>query len=187
MITDLIYVPDYISEQVEDALIATIDQQVWLSPFQRRVQHYGYIYDYKKHTVTDDMYIGQLPIWLQNLAEKLHNDGFIDAVPDQVIINDYFAGQGIAPHGDCEPCFGDTILSLSLGSTCVMDFYDLHSELSHNQILEARSLVVMKREARYEWKHGITARKSDIINGNRVKRKRRISLTFRKVIFTHSK
>src|SRR5690606_8268221 len=115
--------PNYISAQSETNLIEIIDQQIWLSPFQRRVQHYGYIYDYKKRTVTEDMYLGFLPTWLQNFAEKLHEDTFIDAIPDQVIINEYFAGQGIAPHVDCEPCFGDTILSLSLGSACIMDFY----------------------------------------------------------------
>lgn len=187
MIADLAYISNYISAQLETNLIETIDNQIWFSPFQRRVQHYGYIYDYKKRTVTEDMYLGVLPTWLQSLAEKLHEDTFISAIPDQVIINEYFAGQGIAPHVDCEPCFGDTILSLSLGSACIMDFYDLHSEMIHHQVLEPRSLVVMKREVRYEWKHGISGRKSDKINGKRLSRKRRISLTFRKVISTHSK
>jgi alkylated DNA repair dioxygenase AlkB len=44
--------------------------------------------------------------------------------------------------------------------------------------LESRSLLILTCDARYKWKHGIALRKSD----NGVKRQRRISLTFRKVI-----
>lgn len=187
MIPDLIYVPDYISPIDEARLIEQIDHQIWLSPFKRRVQHYGYLYDYKKRTVTEGMFLGVLPDWLENLAFRLHNEGHIDDIPDQVIINEYVPGQGIALHVDCEPCFGDTILSLSLGSDCVMDFSHLHSETVHQQPLQARSLVIMKKEARYDWQHGIAARKTDKINGMTVKRKRRLSLTFRKVILNHSK
>lgn len=44
--------------------------------------------------------------------------------------------------------------------------------------LEPRSLLILKDDARYQWKHGIAAGKSD----NGVKRQRRVSLTFRKVI-----
>lgn len=187
MISALFYSPKYISVTEEIDLIDIIDQQIWLSPFQRRVQHYGYMYDYKKRTVTDDMYLGALPKWLDNIARQLHKDGYIDAVPDQVIINEYNPGQGIASHIDCEPCFGDTILSLSLGSTCIMNFHQVNSETLYQQVLEPRSLVIMKKDARYLWKHGISARKSDKINGVVVKRKRRLSLTFRKIINTHSK
>ena len=182
MIPELIYVQDYISSLDEATLIEQLDQQTWLSPFKRRVQHYGYLYDYKKRTVTEDMFLGILPDWLESIALRLHADGHIDDIPDQVIINEYVPGQGIALHVDCEPCFGDTILSLSLGSDCVMGFSHLHSEAVHRQLLQAGSLVVMKKEARYEWQHGIAARKTDKINGLTVKRKRRLSLTFRKVV-----
>lgn len=182
MINGLHYLPNYLSAEDEKALIETVDRQIWLSPLHRRVQHYGYIYDYKKRNVTKDMFIAGLPKWLRVLAERLYTDGCIGEIPDQVIINEYEAGQGIAPHVDCEPCFGDTILSLSLGSACVMDFYALKDERVLRQILEARSLLIMEKEARYQWKHGIAARKSDNFEGKIWKRGRRISLTFRKVI-----
>jgi alkylated DNA repair dioxygenase AlkB len=182
MITGLRYLPNYISPDAEKKLIETVDKQIWLSPLQRRVQHYGYIYDYKRRNVTREMFIGGLPDWLQALAEVLHREGHIGETPDQVIINEYEAGQGIAPHVDCEPCFGDTILSLSLGSACMMDFYALDDERVLHQLLEPRSLLVMEKESRYQWKHGIAARKSDIVEGKSLPRGRRISLTFRKVI-----
>ena len=48
--------------------------------------------------------------------------------------------------------------------------------------LEQKSLVVLKGDARDEWLHGIAARKSDELNGQKHTRGRRVSLTFRNVI-----
>ncbi|MEO1290574.1 MAG: alpha-ketoglutarate-dependent dioxygenase AlkB [Chloroflexota bacterium] len=187
MIPDLIYVPNYLSNDESEALIRKVDSQLWMSPFKRRVQHYGYQYDYKKRHVTEDMYLGTLPSWLQELATCLHNDEMMPALPDQVIVNEYYAGQGIAPHIDCEPCFGDTIASISLGSTCIMDFEHVQTQEKYHQVLHPNSLVVMQHEARYQWTHGIPARKSDRIEGIIQKRQRRLSLTFRTVILDYSK
>jgi len=86
------------------------------------VQHYGWRYDYKARSVTNDLRIGALPDWLQSYAIRLQQAGYFPETPDQVIINEYHAGQGISAHIDCVPCFTDTIASLSLGSPCVMDF-----------------------------------------------------------------
>jgi len=44
-----------------------------------------------------------------------------------------------------------------------------------------RSVYIMTGEARYKWKHEMIARKSDIVDGKRVKRERRISITLRNV------
>lgn len=175
-ITGLVYLSNYISPEHHDWLYETIDAHPWDNTLKRRVQHYGYRYDYKARKVTPDMYLGDLPSWLGRIASQLHHDGLINAIPDQVIINDYLTGQGISPHIDCEPCFGHRIFSLSLGSAAVMEF----THPDHEKVpitLEPRSLTMMYGEARYNWKHGIPARKSD--HGR--KRGRRISLTFRKV------
>jgi alkylated DNA repair dioxygenase AlkB len=48
--------------------------------------------------------------------------------------------------------------------------------------LAPRSLLLLQGAARYEWHHGIPARKSDLRNGQRVQRQRRVSLTFRTVV-----
>jgi hypothetical protein len=40
----------------------------------------------------------------------------------------------------------------------------------------------LKDEARNEWLHGIAPRKSDMWEGQKYERQRRVSLTFRKVI-----
>ena len=175
-ISGLIYLPEYISDPHHDWLTEQIDQQEWDTGMKRRVQHYGYRYDYKARKVTPDMYLGELPAWLDRIAKQLYLDGLIDAVPDQVIINEYKPGQGIAAHIDCEPCFGHRVFSLSLGGAAIMEFSQPSKE-TVELLLEPRSLVMIYGDARYNWKHAIPARKSD--NGQA--RTRRISLTFRKV------
>ncbi|WP_231289239.1 hypothetical protein [Rickettsia bellii] len=46
---------------------------------------------------------------MQTLCDSLHKQNIFHEIPDQVIINEYMPGQGIAPHTDCIPCFSDTI------------------------------------------------------------------------------
>lgn len=121
-IAGLRYLPDFIDADTESTLIATIDQQPWLHDVKRRVQHYGWRYDYKARGITQDLRIGAIPNWLAGLCERLSAEDIFTHTPDQVIINEYLPGQGISAHVDCIHCFGDTIASLSLGSACVMDF-----------------------------------------------------------------
>lgn len=100
--------------------------------------------------------------------------------PDQIIVNEYLPGQGISEHIDCTPCFGGTICSLSLGSSCLMDF--TKGALKQSILLEPRSLLILKSDSRYLWKHGIASRRIDKLRSLQIKRERRISLTFRNVI-----
>ena len=176
------YIPDYISSNEHDQLLSTIDAQPWLADLKRRVQHYGYRYDYKSRAVHSNACLGPLPAWVVPLAECLHCDGLIEVVPDQVIVNEYQPGQGIASHVDCIPCFGDTIISLSLGSPCVMIYTRIGDGYEVPILLEQRSLVVMQGEARHRWKHGILKQKTDMYKGQVIRRGRRVSVTFRKII-----
>lgn len=176
------YFSNYISPSDEVDLLSQIDDLPWLGDLKRRVQHYGYRYDYKARRVTEELYLGLLPDWLNEFADRLWKEEIFGTKPDQVIINEYLPGQGIAAHVDCEPCFGDTVASLSLSSPCVMDFSSLRSGDALSIYLEPQSLLVLKDQARFVWKHGIPARKSDLIEGQRIVRGRRVSLTFRTVI-----
>jgi len=175
-IRGLIKIPDYITEVEENQFTKTIDKQDWDNSLKRRVQHYGYRYDYLARNVTEDMYLGKLPKWLNELATKIFDDGLCEVVPDQVIINEYKPGQGISPHIDCETCFGPRIFSLSLGSTAIMEF-TLSGKPKQEVVLDRRSLVMMYGDARSIWKHSIPARLKD----NGIERGTRISLTFRNV------
>lgn len=181
-IRGLTYLPDYISVDQEQVLITHIDQQRWITVLKRRVQHYGYRYDYKARAVTSDSHLGPLPDWLQPVAQKLYDDGTFPAVPDQAIVNEYLPGQGISAHIDCVPCFADTIASLSLSSPAIMQFTNPQYGEKKEILLQERSLIVLSGEARYEWTHSIPARKADIVNGLKINRNRRVSLTFRNII-----
>lgn len=181
-ISGLTYIPDFVSAREQNFLLSQIDQKTWLTDLKRRVQHYGYKYDYKARTVDNGAYLGPLPDWLSSLSKKLYDDHIFPSIPDQVIVNEYLPGQGISAHIDCVPCFADTIASLSLGSPCVMEFSNSKTGEKKSIILEDRSLIVLSGPARYEWQHAIPTRKSDIINGVKTERTRRVSLTFRNVI-----
>ena len=85
-------------------------------------------------------------------------------------------------HIDCVPCFADTIASLSPGSAAIMQFTHRKNGGREELYLKERSLIVLSGPARYEWQHAIPSRKSDIVNGCKVERARRVSLTFRNVI-----
>lgn len=182
IISGLDYIPDYIDAMTEAELIKTLDEQTWLSDLKRRVQHYGYKYDYKARGITQELALGPIPSWLVALCDRLYAEGIFSKRPDQVIINEYLPGQGITPHTDCVPCFGKTIASLSLDSPCVMEFTDENRKTS--MLLEPCSLVILKGEARYKWQHAIPQRKTDNWNGQKLVRGRRISLTFRTVILS---
>jgi alkylated DNA repair dioxygenase AlkB len=181
-ISGLRYIPEYISQQEEAELALIIDAQSWITELKRRVQHYGYLYDYKARSVTPESYIGPLPDWLTPHAEQLRAGSFFSVSPDQVIVNEYQPGQGIASHVDCVPCFTDTIASLSLCSACVMEFAHIETRQKIPVLLEPRSLVVLAGDARYRWQHTIPHRKSDRYNGAVFPRDRRLSLTFRKIV-----
>jgi len=175
------YLPDFISGEEADFLVRKIDAQPWRSDLKRCVQHYGYQYDYKARQAREEDYLGPLPSFLQVLAERLSHAGHFGSAPDQVIVNEYMPGQGISAHVDCRPCFGDVIASLSLLSSCAMRLENRKISEQVDLVLEPESLLVLSGEARHVWTHAIPARKSDIVDGKKQARSRRISITFRQM------
>lgn len=176
---------DFITKEEERDLLNNIDKNKWLSDLKRRVQHFGYKYDYKARRIDKTSYIGEIPNWMTILCSRLQEQKIIAFNPDQAIINEYVDDQGIASHIDCEPCFGDTIISISLGGQCIMNFQKEMNTKDQDKIplmITPRTLLVMTGESRYNWYHGIPSRKSDKFNEIVHKRQRRISITFRKVI-----
>jgi len=181
-IPGLKYVPVYVADPDESVLLAAVDAEPWRDDLKRRVQHYGYRYDYTARTVDPSMYLGPLPTWARALAARLVADGHMAAAPDQLIVNEYEPGQGINAHVDCVPCFGPVVCSVTLGSQCVMELSPVEGGEAESLLLERGSLLVLGGEARYKWRHGIRGRKSDSVGGQTLGRGRRVSLTFRTVI-----
>lgn len=177
--------PDFITEQEEYELFNIIDQQKWASLSSRRVQHYGYefLYGPNKNFVNKDNKIGELPEWTEPGLSKLNelttdiNNG---KNQDQLTVNDYYPGDGIAPHVDSHSPFMEAFASQSLGSGCVMSFKNTDGELKHI-FFPPRCAVVFSGEGRYAWTHTIACRKIDRVDGSLFFRRRRISLTYRAV------
>jgi len=176
------YLADFISSNEEDNLLAAIDAKQWRRDLLRRVQHYGYRYDYTARDINSDDRLGALPSWVDAVCIRLVQQKIFSTKPGQLIVNEYEPGQGIAPHTDRD-CFGPVIASLSLGSDCMMKIAPNHKcKASEFEIvLQRRSLVVFRGTSREVWRHGIALRKNDKHNGRKIPRKRRVSLTFRTV------
>ena len=171
------YLPHYIDERAQEQLLSAVDRHPWQQSARHRVQVYGYHYNHRQRTAYR---IGDLPPWAVALAEQLHGDGLIAARPNQLVANDYDPGVGIFDHVD-QAVFGDVVISVSLGSTCIMRFTTEPAEASREILLEPRSALVLSGEARWDWKHGIPHRHCDRWGGREYVRSRRISLTFRAV------
>ena len=187
----LAYLPDWMAPEACRALLAQIDAAPWSAKLRRRVQHYGHRYDYGRRSVAKVVAAEDtqatapappLPGWARELAARLAAEGFLDQQADQVIVNEYQPGQGISAHVDRVPCFGPAVAALSLGSGCAMDFTRPEDGTKAGVYLAAGSLCVMTGPARYDWRHGIAARKSDPGPAGRIPRARRVSVTFRTVL-----
>ncbi|MEM7371189.1 MAG: alpha-ketoglutarate-dependent dioxygenase AlkB [Bacteroidota bacterium] len=183
LLPGLSYVQHFVSAKEESELLTHIDQQVWLDELKRRVQHYGYKYDYRARKIDHSFFLGSLPDWMSLLTDRLQEQEILSFCPDQAIVNEYQPGQGISPHIDCEPCFGSIVVSLTLGSGCGMRFTEAKDRAKHTELyLEPRSLIVLAGSSRYDYLHSIPSRKSDVWKDQKINRKRRVSVTFRKVI-----
>ena len=171
-IPGLSYRPTYITVAEEAALVAAIDQEEWDATWDRRRQPYGAAYGVGAQAQRP------IPAWGEKLAQRMHREGISERVFDQLLVNEYLPGQGIALHRDYSP-FDRTVVSLSLLSPCVMDLRRADGEVNASLLLEPRSLLVLSDEARYQWQHGIARRKNDRWHGLLVPRSRRLSVTFR--------
>jgi len=130
-IAGLQYIPTYLDGATHDRLLAAVDEQPWLRSADRGVQVYGYSY----HRASDTAFpVGPLPAWATDLAVRLCHDGLMPSVPDQLVVNDYPEGAGIFSHVD-QSVFGATIASVSLGSTCVMQFVHIAARRRFTQAL----------------------------------------------------
>lgn len=171
------YEPRFLDESEQADLLTTIDSREWSRELQRRVQHYGFRYDYKARRVDSSMRLGPLPKFVDGILRALPAVVAVDQGFDQLIVNEYLPGQGIAAHIDCEPCFEDHIAIVSLGWAYEMEFQRVRPHTVATLTLASGSLLVLSGPARYDWTHQIRPRLRD----RGLLRRRRVSLTFRKV------
>jgi alkylated DNA repair dioxygenase AlkB len=167
IIKGLTIIENFITEDEEKKLLNIINSYSWNNTLTRRTQQYGYLYDYNNYGCTKTE---PIPNSFDFIIEKIVLNFGIK--PEQVIINEYIPGQGISKHTDSK-IFGNEIFSLSLNSDTIMKFSNDSTTVDRQ--LKRRSILMIKDDARYLWKHCIPSRHFD----NGTKRNTRISMTFR--------
>lgn len=176
----LVYVRDWLTVVDQNEIVQEIDAQPFGAQIARRVQHYGFRYDYFEASVQATGSAPPIPPKMQVLAARLVDDGYFVKAPNQVIVNEYLKDQGIGAHID-RISFGPEVATVSLLEAWPMTFRSRDGQ-AMDVLLEVGSLAVMTGPTRYEWTHQIKPRKFDAHTGIKVERVRRLSLTFRTVV-----
>ena len=154
-----VIVPDFVTPAEEERILLRISQASWLTELRRRVQHYGYRYDYAGDTAPAPA--TPFPAWVSVMADRMRAH-FEGVAPVQCIVNEYRPGQTIGMHAD-HAQFGPVVASLSLAADWPMRFRlrggqaYARGALSGDEtaILPRRSLLVLSGPARHRWMHGI--------------------------------
>ena len=170
-------VRDFVTPAEERRILQRIAGAPWLRDLNRRVQHYGFRYDYTNPGARQPA--APFPPWTEHMARRLL-DYFEGVLPTQCIVNEYRPGQGIGMHADHRD-FGDVVASLSLADDWPMRFRPRNARpyVRHGApgdcvlTLPRRSVLVLRGPARHMSMHGIDP--SDTVN----QRATRVSATFR--------
>jgi len=194
-IQGLTLINNFITDELSNNIIKELDNKQWdNTTLCRRTQHYNYRYPYNNsykliHVNSDEgknqKYLYDLndTIYLKNINELLKEKINFDF--DQCIVNEYNKDNVISKHIDNVKMFDDIIISISLIEPTLMRFINVkNKDIKKDIILPPNSLLIMKNDARYKYKHEIPKRKT-FKYLNKLYRKnndyRRVSLTFRKV------
>ena len=113
-------VPDIVTEAEEERILLRISQAPWMTDLSRRVQHYGFRYNYRGPPTAGTTPPRRFPAGPTVVADRLA--AYFDGQrPEQCIVNEYRPGQGIGMHAD-HASFGPVVVSLSLGDAWTMNF-----------------------------------------------------------------
>jgi len=159
VIDGLEYLPEFVSEDEERRLLATLEPM----PFnevtmrgqtaRRTVRHFGLDYDYETFKVTPGEPLPQELEWVRERAA-----GVVGAAPEelaQTLVTRYPPGAPIGWHRDA-PMFGK-VIGLSFGAASRMRFQRGKGPEREVEelVLEPRSLYVLDGPARTQWQHSI--------------------------------
>jgi len=196
-IPGLIYIPDFISEneelQIREHIITKHNEwrDHWIKTNRKWLQ-FGYYFNYKTMELYKNKTKGfeNIPAewqWIGQRIQSCIEERLGQKCKDfnQLLINQYAPNQGINYHTDKTHCFGPVIADVSLFSCCVINYKDKMAIGNANKnkiksvLLQPRSLVVMTGPSRYEWLHGIEAKREHKFCGHRIRQDVRYSFTFR--------
>ena len=175
-------VPDIVTEAEEERILLRISQAPWMTDLNRRVQHYGYTYDYRAPGAGRHDPAPPFPRWAHVIGGRL-SPFFQGALPEQCIVNEYRPGQGIGMHAD-HGSFGPVVVSLSLAAAWTMNFRPrsrrpyVRGGLASDEVvpLPRRAALVLSGAARSAWMHGFDPA------ANAGRSETRLSATFRTLV-----
>ena len=183
------YFPDLIPEILEEEILTYFmnhpEEQKSVYGEARQVRQYGYEYNYSRRGVGEKL--PEFPTCISKLLALIPDTDIHTGETssddegeyfDQCICNRYMPGEGIGKHTD-HRSFGNVIACFTLQSGIEMEF-ERRGEV-FKKYVAPRSLYVMRGECRWNWTHRIRPRKSDVVDGKRVPRSIRWSVTFRNV------
>ena len=149
----LVLIENFLTEQEEIDIISCIPISPNVHTKNRNsIRRYGSNIPYKNQMESDS-----IPPYLDILCTKIFDDGYLPIKPNSVSINEYLSGNSIAPHIDSIES-GETITILSLLSEATMVF--TKNDIKESIVIPSRSLIQLKNEIRYKWKHSILPVKS---------------------------
>ena len=157
------YIPEFLSEDEEHALLDWIESEVEFKTFEmrsqearRRVAHFGYDYGYDRGDVSAKE---PLPLALLSLRDRVAS--FLEVPPEEVVealVTEYTPGAGIGWHRDA-PVFG-VVAGVSLLADCDFRFRRGESGRSLALNVASRSAYKLTGESRWGWQHHIPLMKT---------------------------
>lgn len=163
------YTPTAIDMEMEEHLLNIIEmmgagKSVWKQLKARRLQCWG-SFPLPSADVNSLDLSAPMPAWLEQMIDCLvaENVFTADMRPNNVLINQYNAEEGIIHHTD-GPAYHDKVAILSLGSECILSFRKkLTSDMIGKEfagdvcsvVLAPRSLLIFEGDAYSEYMHGI--------------------------------
>lgn len=158
MLSELKYVPNFITPEEETILLQHIQQLQWQEVAlygqvaKRRVVHYGFEYQYGSRGVRKT---NPPPEFLNNVIARcscllMSNSADIA----EILITEYPVNAGINWHRDA-PVFKE-IIGISLNSSCVIHFRNrMNKKEKIKRNLERCSAYRLSGAIRWEWEHRI--------------------------------
>lgn len=144
----LVLCPDFLTVSEELDIESHIPKSPKLNQHTRNsIKRYGSDIPYKNQIESTT-----IPEYLDNLSNKIVEYGFLSLKPNSISINEYLTGNAIAPHIDSLES-GPIITIVSLLSDAMMEFSI--ADIKHTILVPARSLIQLKDEIRFKWKHAI--------------------------------
>lgn len=164
---------EFLTEEEESHLLDHINRLPWCkSQSGRRKQDFGPKVNFKKRKIRTDVFEG-FPEFVQFLLHRFCNtEGLRDFRPVELCHLQYDPARGstIDPHLDDTWLWGERLVTVNVGSPTVLTLTQGTTALRIP--LKSRSILVLSKEARYQWEHCIFR---DDVRGVR------IALTFREL------